>query len=105
MEASALNEVLKDMKGEPFTDGATYGETIIQALTAQLPGDDRLSGKKKFDLFKLAMKTDEMMRGKDDVGFSTGDIETIKERVSAYPPLMVGRIWSMLDPVGAKGDK
>lgn len=101
MEASALNEVLKDMQGEPFADGATYGSAIITGLTSQLPGDERLDGKKKFDLFKLAMKVDEMMTGKGGE-LSTKEIETIKDRVGIYPPLMVGRLWSLLDPAGAK---
>ena len=101
MDAAILNEVLTDMKGEPFTDGATYGATIIQALTAQLPGDDRLDGKKKFDLFKIAMKVDDMMQGKGGE-LGVDEIKTIKDRVGVYPPLMVGRIWSMLDPAGAK---
>lgn len=101
MDAAILNEVLTDMKGEPFTDAATYGATIIQALTAQLPGDDRLDGKKKFDLFKIAMKVDDMMQGKGGE-LGVDEIKTIKDRVGVYPPLMVGRIWSMLDPAGAK---
>ena len=101
MEASALNEVLKDMQGEPFADGATYGSAIIQALTSQFPGDERLDGKKKFDLFKIAMKVDDMMQGKGGE-LGVDEIKSIKDRVSIYPPLMVGRIWSMLDPAGAK---
>lgn len=101
MEASALNAVMKDIKGVDFTDGATYGSAIVQALTSQFPGDERLDGKKKFDLFKLAMKVDEMMTGKGGE-LSTKEIETIKDRVGIYPPLMVGRLWSLLDPAGAK---
>lgn len=101
MEASALNEPLKDWKGVAFEDGATYGSAIIQALTGQLPGDERLDGKKKFDLFKIAMKVDDMMQDKGGE-LSTKEIETIKDRVGIYPPLMVGRLWSLLDPAGAK---
>ncbi len=104
----ALNEAIKDMGGEEVQLSptcTTYADYIIRALNQHLPGhDDNLDGKAKFDLFRLAMKVDDLAKGTEGaIELSASDIDTIKKRVGrAYSPLICGRIWMLLDPVSAK---
>lgn len=101
-----LNDPLKDFDDKAFEDGSTYRNSIVKVLASSLPGDEKLDGDKKFELFKLAMKVDEIAkRGDVDIAaeFGTAEIQTIKDRVATiYSPLVIGLIWTMLDPVGTK---
>lgn len=100
-----LNDTLKDLDGNEFEDKATYRSTIIKALTSGLPGDEKIE-ERKFGLFQLAMVIDALAK-KGDVAIedelSVDDRKAIKDRVAkAYAPLVVGLIWTAIDPAGTK---
>lgn len=72
----------------------TLGVAVAQALFANQPGDEKLSGEEKFKRGVLALK----IRGGGDVQVTAEEIATMKKVVAAgYGSLMVARIWPLLD--------
>lgn len=98
-----FNQELKQLNGESFADASgkeqktTLGSICEQALLANYPDEKELSGAEKFERWKLATK----VKG-TDVSLSSEELTKLKMLVGkAFPPLVVGQAWKMLDP-GAK---
>lgn len=89
-----LNEHITDFAGEPI-EGLSVGDAIINSLMTMLKGEENMDGKAKFELFALASK----LHGKEEVDLSLDEAAKIKDRVGRiYTPLIVGRLWNVLDP-------
>lgn len=103
-----FTQPLKQIDGKPFVDEktgkeveTTLGSVVEQALLSQYAderdpqtGKETIAPEEKFKRWQLAGK----VRGKD-VTLSPEDVSKIKNLVGkAYPPLVVGQVWIMLDP-------
>jgi len=91
-----FSTVLKDIDGKPIPDGegqATLGRACANALLI----DDRdASGDEKVKRFLIATKIRDAKKIND---LPVEDIALIKKLVAkAFPPLIVGRCWEILDP-------
>lgn len=105
-----LNQPIIDFDGKPIPlsdeEGKAVGEmtfakAIQRALLSHLQGDESLPGEKRFRLFHLAMKVDSVAKGSIGDKLRAEDIVEIKGRVGkAFSPLIVGRVWEMLEPEG-----
>ena len=98
-----FNQELKQLNGQSFTDAdgkeqkTTLGQICEQALLASYPDEKELSGAEKFQRWQLATK----VKGPDG-NLSSEDLTKLKMLIGkAFPPLVVGQAWKMLDP-GAK---
>jgi len=102
-----LSAPILDLAGSPMLDEqgsdgpvvATVAKACVTALTATLPGEGQLSGEEKFKRFLLAQR----IVGTPDLDLAAEDIVLLKRLIgTAYPPLVVGRVWEVLDPASAK---
>lgn len=98
-----FNQELKQLNGHSFVDPdgketkTTLGQICEQALLAAYPDEKDLPGAEKFERWKLATK----VKG-PDVNLSSEELTKLKMLIGkAFPPLVVGQAWKMLDP-GAK---
>ena|SRR5579863_1114841 len=99
-----FTRVLHGIDGKPILDKdplsgtpvqITLGDVAVNALYAQTPQDQNLSGVDKFKLAQLAVKI-----YKNKAAVLTADqIATIKDRIGkVYGALVVGESWKLLDP-------
>lgn len=92
-----------DLEGKPCKVGekeTTLGTVVIEALMAVFPDEQNLLGETKLKRFRLAEVA--IKGGEQDL--SVDDVSMIKALVGkAYGPLVVGRVYDMLDPP-PKGD-
>jgi len=94
-----LTKPLTDLEGNAFADGATYKTVLLGALLNVLRGDETLTGEQKFKLYALSMKINDTAA---DCKIAAEDVVLLKDRVGrAYPPLVVGRVFALLDPAAA----
>ena len=97
--AAALdfNQEIKDGEGQVIEvdkKPLTLGRAAATALFANLPGDDKASAEEKFKRGMLALK----VRGGGDLAVTAEEIALMKKAVAAaYGPLIVARVWPMLD--------
>lgn len=64
------------------------------------PQDEQIDGDTKVQMFKLAQRIE---RSKT-VDLKVEDVVLLKERIAkAFPPLLTGRVWEMLDPASVNG--
>ena len=89
---------IKDADGKPVV--STLGRVAEQALLAVYADERDQSGKEtitpeeKFKRWKLASK----VQGKD-VNLSIEELALLKKLIGkAFPPLIVGQAWKLLDP-------
>lgn len=72
----------------------TLRHAVQQALMTVLESDRNMTAADKVRAFSLALKSQA-----DDMEASAEDITFIKDRIGrAFPPLVVGRAFEMLDP-------
>lgn len=66
------------------------------------PQPEQIDGDTKVQMFKLAQRIERHAT----VDLTAEDITLLKDRIAkAYPALMVGRVWEMLDPASVNGAK
>jgi hypothetical protein len=91
-----LTTSLTDIDGNEFQDKSTVKTAILGSLMNPLPGDETMVADKKVALFKLALKVNDTAA---DCQLTAEEVAMIKERVGkGYPPLIVGRVFQLLDP-------
>lgn len=97
--------VLTGLDGKPLQEPAspidktlhnvTLGSAAINALETTLDEDRSTTGEDKFKRDELARR----INNKSDVVLSVEDIALIKHRIgAAYPSILVGAAWRILDP-------
>lgn len=87
--------VLKDGENE-----VSLAIIVSNSLLAALPSDSNMSAKSKVDLFRLAQKIN---LNPASVELTSEEVSLVKDRVGAsYAPLVVGLVWSILDPNSVK---
>lgn len=93
-----FDAVMKDLKGEPIKDGQEdfkLGSACCNALLAPYPDEQNLDSKDKVRRYKLALKV--TAGGEQDL--SVEEVADLKKLVGkAFPPLIVGRAFEVLDP-------
>lgn len=95
-----FSKPITNLDGQPLEEGkgGTLGGACLNVLTNQLVGDERMPGEQKAKFFELAVA---IHGAKEPLDLSVEDVALLKERVGrAYPPIIVGRAWAMLDPKG-----
>lgn len=99
VSASALDftQVLKDLDGKPIKNDdkeLTLGEAATIALLAPFQ-DEQAKGDTKAKRFLLAIK----VRQAKDAKLTAEEVKEIKDVVAkAFAPLVVGRVWEIIDP-------
>jgi len=104
-----VTQQLRSIEGEPLatpettcpqcgqameTSPVTVRQVATGALMAQRR-DEETSGEEKVRRYALAVK----IHGEDDPDLRAEDVALVKELVGkSYGPLVVGQVWSMLDP-------
>jgi len=87
---------LLDLKGEPLIENGvevTLGAIASNALLATYRDEQDLTGEEKVKRFRLAV----IARGAQDL--SVEQIVLLKKLIAkAYSPLIVGRVFELLDP-------
>lgn len=92
-----LSYPILDLNGSPLLEGFDVRTACVQALTSALPSDERSTGDQKVKLFSLAVKLTSTQG--DEVDLTAEEISQIKSRSGQlFTPLVVGRLWSILDP-------
>lgn len=77
----------------------TLKHVAIEAIFAQLPGEESMSGQTKLDLHLLGVR----VNAGGDVELKAEELALIKERVGrAWPAIIAGPALIALDPAGAK---
>lgn len=89
---------LDEATGDPIileqANDCTLRLVAINAIGAQLRGDESMSGEEKFKLYALAQK----INGGGVVEVDEKDIGVLKDRIAkAYPVMVVGAAWSILN--------
>ena len=88
----------KDAIKDIDTKDCTLGGVACGALLAPFPDEANLDPKEKVRRFKLAMKASD--GGEQEL--SVEDVGELKTLIGkAYPPLIVGRAFEILDPEAA----
>lgn len=91
-----LNQPIPNLEGEPLKQGdkvLTHGAVIRNALMQPVEGD---TGSQKLRKFEVGLKC-----ATDESELSAEDITLIKKCVGdMYAPLVVGRVFNLLDPKG-----
>ncbi|MCC6172080.1 MAG: hypothetical protein IT481_08630 [Gammaproteobacteria bacterium] len=94
--------VLQDLDGQPMQNGGkamTLGDTVAHALLSPYAGEESIAGEEKIRRFELARK----LRGAVDPALTAEDVALIKKLVAkAFAPLVVGRVWEIVDPASVK---
>lgn len=98
-----LDTVLCDLKGVPLKETPekdfTLGAACCTALLNPFSDEQNLDPKEKFNRYKLAQKISD--GGERDL--SVEDVATLKKLIGkAFPPLVVGRCYDILDPESPK---
>lgn len=95
-----IDEVIKDLDGDPHPEGMTLYDVMKAALTNLVNGEEKMDGDKRFDLYLIAAKLKAIKDRKPDAEeLELGDLSTIKDRVgAAFHPNLVGPVWLFLDP-------
>ncbi len=102
--ASAIDftQILTDLDGKPVKNSeieVTLGAAATHALLTPFPDEQNLSGEEKVKRFLLATK----VREAKDVKLTIDELNMIKKLVGkAYAPLLVGRIWEIIDPASVE---
>lgn len=66
------------------------------------PQDEQVDGDTKVQMFKLAQRIERSTT----VDLQVEDVALLKNRIAAaYPALLTGRVWEMLDPASVNGAK
>ena len=100
--AHDFSVALTDFNGRPLaTEGGpalTLREAVTTALVAPYK-DETPSGMEKVRRWQLAMK----IQATHDIELTADDIALVKSLVAkAYGPMIVGQVWSILDPASVK---
>ena len=92
---------ITQLDGKPFTneagqpDGMTLGKVCTNALMANFPDEQGLSGDEKMRRFLVAKNIFEHY----DYSLNVEEIALVKKLVGkSYGPLIVGQAWALLDP-------
>lgn len=101
-----MTTVLLALDGKPIPIGpgedslnSTLRTIVENALLSPLRGDENVTGAKKAEMFILAMRA----HTEDQCDMKAEEITMVKERIGrAFPPLIVGRAYEILDPTEAK---
>lgn len=94
-----LDTPITDLDDKPFPDGATLRTVLLGACLNTLRADELMDAQQKVKLYLLSKKISE----KGDAELTTDDVVLLKERVGkAYNPLVVGRVYEILDPAALK---
>lgn len=96
---------LTTIDGKPFTgpDGKETETTLASicqnALLAGYPDEQNLSGIEKVARYGMALK----IRDEKKWDLTATEVELLKKLVAkAFPPLIVGQVWAILDPASVK---
>jgi hypothetical protein len=94
MKRNFSTPILK-IDGTAFDDKPTLATVSFMALTANLPGDDRMTGEQKVKLYKLAHLVVHAGGVKE---VTAEDIALLKDRIGkAFGVLVVGAAWDLLE--------
>jgi hypothetical protein len=94
-----LDAPITDLEDKPFPGGETLRTVLLGACLNTLRADELMDAKQKVTLYLLSKKIAE----KGDVELTSDDIVLLKDRVGkAYNPLVVGRVYEVLDPAALK---
>jgi hypothetical protein len=100
-----LSQSLVDLDNKPILNGQepiTLGAVISTALLTPFPDEQNLSGEEKTKRFLLALK---VHQGRD-AGLTADETALIKKLVAKlYGPLIVGRVWAIIDPPSMPAQK
>lgn len=94
---------LQNLDGKPLiaeqeTSPMTLGDAAANALVNQYR-DENVSGQDKVKRWALALR----IHKASDIELTADDVKLIKDLVAkAYGPLVVGQVWSILDPASVK---
>jgi len=93
------NTPIVDLKNNPIIDDLNDILTIeticLNTLLAPLKGDENRDGAFKANMFKIATK----ISSSEEVDLTAEEVSLLKSRIGlAYPALIVGRAWEILDP-------
>jgi hypothetical protein len=98
-----FTRVIVDLDGKPLQNAGvdmTLGETATHALLAHYEGERNLGDDEKLKRFLLAAK----IRQAKDAKLTADEIALIKKLVAkAFAPLVVGRVWEIIDPASVQG--
>ena len=93
-----FDTILRDLRGEPIKDGTgdfTLGMASCTALLSSYQDEQGLDPKDKVRRYKLATKVSDG----GEVDLSVEEISDLKKLIGkAFPPLIVGRAYEILDP-------
>lgn len=94
-----LDAPITDIEDKPFPGGETLRTVLLGACLNTLRADELMDAKQKVELYLLSKK----IAGRGDVELTTEEVVLLKERVGkAYNPLVVGRVYEVLDPASVK---
>jgi hypothetical protein len=101
--ATDFTTVLAGLDGKPLVaegvPSMTLGEVVANALVNQFK-DETPTGQEKVKRWALALR---IHNAKGDVELTADDVKLIKDLVAkAYGPIVVGQVWSILDPASVK---
>jgi len=90
-----VTQILRDLDGKPIDENATLRKACLEALLSPLKGDENMQGADKQALFALA----DRVHAETSPDLAIEEWAKIKDRIGrAYPPLIVGRAYAMIDP-------
>jgi hypothetical protein len=100
--ATDFTAVLSGLDGKPLVaegvPSMTLGEVVANALVNQFK-DENPSGQDKVKRWALALR----IHAAKDIELTADEVKLIKDLVAkAYGPLVVGQVWSILDPASVK---
>jgi hypothetical protein len=94
-----LDAPITDLEDKPFPDGATLRTVLLGACLNTLRADELMDAKQKVELYLLSKK----IASKGDADLAIEEVALLKDRVGkAYNPLVVGRVYEILDPASVK---
>lgn len=92
-----FSQVLKSISGEPIQDGTkiyTLSIACVQALTANIPGDENVIGAQKFTRYLLAKK----LYDATEVDVTVEEVVMLKELLSkVFGTAVVGPAFELLN--------
>lgn len=93
-----------DLQGQPIPDGdksVTLASLSCAALSAQFNDETGLAAEEKYKRFKLGLK----IVGGGEIDVSLDERALLKQLIGkAFPPVMVGRAFDLLDDPPATSD-
>jgi len=91
-----------DTEGKPLAKPPTLGSICESALLSQFAderdatGKETIEAREKYERWKLAAKINAATK---DLALTAEELALVKKLVGkAYGPLIVGQVWTMLDP-------